>query len=148
MRSRSPGSAEPSNRFRLTGLRPRVRWPGEARRADGKGREWDIEVVFTGLRAGEKLFEELIVDGEEAAPTRHEKILVSRNGRDGPLCPVDLEPAVDALAALARAGDAEGCRAKLREIVPRYQPAGGGARVPVAAWQGERESDFVGASSD
>jgi FlaA1/EpsC-like NDP-sugar epimerase len=124
--------------IRLTGLRPYLRQPGAAQPVDGKGRDWDIEVVFTGLRPGEKLYEELIVEGEKAAPTCHEKILVSRNGCDGLPCPVDLESAVDALGALAREGDAEGCRAKLQEIVPSYRWAvQDRGQVLVAAYRAE-----------
>ena len=40
----------------------------------------DIEVVFTGLRPGEKLFEELFADEEAYTRTHHEKIFVCRNG--------------------------------------------------------------------
>src|SRR6185436_11234562 len=44
----------------------------------------DIEVRFTGLRPGEKLYEELITDSEVAAPTSHPKIfkLREQNQRD------------------------------------------------------------------
>lgn len=38
----------------------------------------DIEIVFTGLREGEKLFEELLNDMENTIPTHHEKILKAR----------------------------------------------------------------------
>ena len=38
----------------------------------------DIEIVFTGLRPGEKLFEELEVSGENIAKTRHPKIFIGR----------------------------------------------------------------------
>lgn len=38
----------------------------------------DIDIVFTGLRPGEKLFEELQTTGEEVAKTRHPKILIGR----------------------------------------------------------------------
>ncbi len=38
----------------------------------------DIEIVFTGLREGEKLFEELLNDKENTIPTHHEKILKAR----------------------------------------------------------------------
>ena len=38
----------------------------------------DIEIQFTGLRPGEKLFEELSVTGEKADKTRHPKIFVGR----------------------------------------------------------------------
>ena len=36
----------------------------------------DIEIVFTGLRPGEKLYEELLIEGEGIKPTRHSKIKV------------------------------------------------------------------------
>jgi FlaA1/EpsC-like NDP-sugar epimerase len=41
----------------------------------GKELGKDIEIVFTGLRDGEKLFEELLNDAENTLPTHHEKIL-------------------------------------------------------------------------
>ena len=42
----------------------------------------DIEIRYTGLRPGEKLFEELFGAGEDYGRTRHEKIFVCRNGAD------------------------------------------------------------------
>lgn len=45
-------------------------------RLSGKEPEEDIEIVFTGLRDGEKLCEELITSGEEILETRHDKIMV------------------------------------------------------------------------
>lgn len=45
-------------------------------RFNGFEPEKDIEIVFTGLRPGEKLYEELITEGEGIVPTRHEKIMV------------------------------------------------------------------------
>jgi FlaA1/EpsC-like NDP-sugar epimerase len=107
--------------IRLSGLRPRVCWPGETDRSNGRGHDWDIKVIFTGLRPGEKLYEELIVEGEEAAPTCHEKILISRNGCGRLPCPVDLADAVAELEILALEGNEEGCREVLHEIVPGYQ---------------------------
>jgi FlaA1/EpsC-like NDP-sugar epimerase len=38
----------------------------------------DIEIVFIGLRPGERLHEELLVSGEDAQPTKHEKIKIAR----------------------------------------------------------------------
>src|SRR5690606_25800596 len=38
----------------------------------------DIDIRFTGLRPGEKLYEELLNDLENTLPTHHEKILVAR----------------------------------------------------------------------
>jgi FlaA1/EpsC-like NDP-sugar epimerase len=108
--------------IRLSGLRPMVRWPGKEPGPGLKGRDWDVEVVFTGLRPGEKLFEELFVEGEEYAPTCHAKIVAARANGDCTVCPVDLDRAVDELIEEARRGDAGRIRAKLREIVPRYTP--------------------------
>ena len=53
-------------------------------RLSGKEPDTDIQLEFTGLRPGEKLYEELITEGEGIVPTRHEKIMVLRpeNGLD------------------------------------------------------------------
>lgn len=40
----------------------------------------DIEIVFTGVRPGEKLFEELVNDGETVVDTTHEKIMALKGG--------------------------------------------------------------------
>lgn len=39
----------------------------------------DIKIVFTGLRPGEKLYEELLTDGTKTLQTHHEKILISKD---------------------------------------------------------------------
>lgn len=69
----------------------------------------DIEIVFTGLRPGEKLFEELFLEGEIYHRTAHEKIFVSQNG----VCEAAPEriAQVEQLIAAAHRGDAaEVCR--------------------------------------
>lgn len=66
--------------IRLSGLEPGV----------------DIELVFTGIRPGEKLYEELAFDAEKMAKTRHEKIFV------GKLRPFDFEEVSSGLAALTK----------------------------------------------
>ncbi len=43
----------------------------------GKEPDVDIKIIFTGLRPGEKLYEELLSDGENARPTYHEKIMIA-----------------------------------------------------------------------
>jgi FlaA1/EpsC-like NDP-sugar epimerase len=43
----------------------------------GKEPDVDVRIVFTGLRPGEKLFEELVSNTENAMPTYHEKILIA-----------------------------------------------------------------------
>ena len=39
----------------------------------------DIQIIFTGLRPGEKLYEELLSDDTKTLPTHHEKILISKD---------------------------------------------------------------------
>jgi FlaA1/EpsC-like NDP-sugar epimerase len=48
-------------------------------RLSGKEPDKDIKIVFTGLREGEKLYEELITVGEGIVPTKHEKIMALRS---------------------------------------------------------------------
>ena len=80
----------------------------------------DIEIVFTSLRPGEKLAEELFAAGEEPRPTRHEKILVAygNNTWDS----MALSRHLQELEALAREGEASHIHAKMRDIVPEYRP--------------------------
>jgi FlaA1/EpsC-like NDP-sugar epimerase len=78
----------------------------------------DIEIVYTGLRPGEKLFEELHSDQERMRITRHERILVW--DLDAPP-ENELLESVDELETAARAGDAETVRLQLRRIVPEYR---------------------------
>jgi FlaA1/EpsC-like NDP-sugar epimerase len=82
----------------------------------------DIEIVYTGLRPGEKLVEEIFLTSEEYLPTRHEKIFASLDGLNGLSSSVDLERAVEELIPLAQRGDESRIRAKLKEIVPEYRP--------------------------
>ena len=60
----------------------------------------DVQIVFTGLRPGEKLNEELVGGGEETIPTSAEKIrLVERNGGSAANVAVALQHLIDALTA-------------------------------------------------
>ena len=86
-------------------------------RLSGFEPETDIKVEYIGLRPGEKLHEELIIEGEGIIPTEHEKILVLR----GSEC--DLESVngkIDELVKLADEQDAHGIKTKLKMIVPEY----------------------------
>src|SRR5690606_29614401 len=58
--------------IRLSGLEPR-----DAANPDG-----DIEITFSGLRPGEKLFEELFIDTDHITSTQHPKIM--RSHEDAP----------------------------------------------------------------
>jgi len=79
----------------------------------------DIPIRFTGLRPGEKLYEELITEGEGIGPTTHEKIRVIR----GRHCDnAELMRNVDELIELAKNSDVAAIKQKLKEIVPEYTP--------------------------
>src|SRR5450759_5506454 len=62
----------------------------------------DIEIVFTGMRPGEKLFEELGTSADQVDRTRHEKVFVGRIPR---LAPETVMAAVTRLARSRRRGD-------------------------------------------
>jgi FlaA1/EpsC-like NDP-sugar epimerase len=79
----------------------------------------DIEITFTGLRPGEKLFEELFLDDEHYQRTLHEKIFVSRNGV-APSETVDHQ--VDHLLATVASGDVTGILTDLKALVPECHP--------------------------
>jgi len=87
--------------------------------------EADIRIEFSGLRAGEKLYEEPLADAERTLPTPHPRLRIARV----------LAPQVEALADevsawLAGAGDAsaDAVRARLQAWIPEYAP--GGAAPP------------------
>jgi FlaA1/EpsC-like NDP-sugar epimerase len=70
----------------------------------------DIEIEFTGLRAGEKLYEELLID-EADLKTEYSSIMVSQNP------PVDY---TSLLAKIERLKGEEDLLAILKEIVPEF----------------------------
>jgi FlaA1/EpsC-like NDP-sugar epimerase len=80
----------------------------------------DIEIKYVGLRPGEKLYEELITEGEGIQPTRHRDIMVLR--ADQCVSLQRLEAQIDGLVQLAQNQDETGIKLKLAEIVPEYQP--------------------------
>jgi len=82
-----------------------------------EGRE--IEITFTGLRPGEKLYEELYDDGEKPLPTPHPKIFSARH-RACELSAIDVE--LERLARTVHLTPAE-VIAALQSAVPDYRPA-------------------------
>lgn len=89
--------------IRLSGLEPDV----------------DIEVQYIGLRPGEKLYEELITEGEGIVPTEHRKIMVLK-GQERDL--VKLNGNIEALRTLAEEQCGDRIREGLMAIVPEYHP--------------------------
>jgi FlaA1/EpsC-like NDP-sugar epimerase len=78
--------------------------------------EDDIEIVFTGLRPGEKLYEELYFDDEERQPTPHPKLFVAYHR---PYTLRDVEQAIAEAASLMHA-PSEVLRLKIKELVAEY----------------------------
>jgi FlaA1/EpsC-like NDP-sugar epimerase len=94
-------------------------------RLSGKEPGKDVEIVFTGLREGEKLFEELITQGEGIVGTRHENIMVLRSdGWNGKGNQDDygrwMNGVLEELVQVANTLDAHAIKCKLREIMPEY----------------------------
>jgi FlaA1/EpsC-like NDP-sugar epimerase len=79
--------------------------------------ENDVPIVFTGLRQGEKLFEELFYATETMLPTPHEKVQCTR----GNLVPwPKLSQHLLELEKLTRSGSDVSLRAKIHDIIPEY----------------------------
>ncbi len=97
-------------------------------RLSGRRPDKDVKILFTGLRQGEKLHEELSHPGEGLAPTAMPGVLVAGpRTADWPI----LESALAELEQTARAGRREATIALLSRLVPEYQapapPQGGRA---------------------
>ena len=79
----------------------------------------EIGVVFTGLRPGEKLFEELLADADTSLPTAISRLRIARLQADGGL---EVLAWLDRLQA-EPPQDADAVRARLRELVPEFRSA-------------------------
>lgn len=88
--------------IKLCGLRPYV----------------DIPIEITGLREGEKLYEELLIDGETTLPTFHPKIMVNKMVEHD--CDAMMR-ALDELEEMINRGDEKNAIIqKLKDLVPEY----------------------------
>ena len=86
-------------------------------RLSGKSEE-EIDITFTGLRAGEKLYEELFYSSEEQLPTPSPKIRRAQSKR---ISWPTLREHLAVLAVLAATGSKTSIREKMKEIIPEYQ---------------------------
>ena len=87
---------------------------------DEQNPEGDIEIQITGLRPGEKLYEELLI-GDDPLPTQHERIMRAQD----PFIPwVELEAELEVLRRLLSLNDVETILALLGKLVGGYQPSG------------------------
>jgi len=79
----------------------------------------DIKIKYTGLRMGEKLYEELLSAQESVVPTAHKKIMVVSS------CPfggMSLDNDLIRLKEAAAARDHKAIRKQLKQSIPEYQP--------------------------
>ncbi len=77
----------------------------------------DIDIKITGLRPGEKIFEELLADGEDTKLTYHEKIMIAKNKK------IDMKITCGKIQDLYKSNlkcQAIEIVAKLKDIVPEY----------------------------
>ncbi|HWE92996.1 MAG TPA: nucleoside-diphosphate sugar epimerase/dehydratase [Tepidisphaeraceae bacterium] len=88
----------------------------------------DIVVDFTGVRPGEKLYEELSNDDEQTRPTAHEKIRVWQLP---PANPQQVARDLERLASAAE-GSAQDAMSALKICVPEFLPGGKGAPTSLA----------------
>ena len=78
----------------------------------------DINIIETGLRPGEKLYEELLIKTEELDKTDSDLIFVER---DKPLSREEIDQKLQLLAGAVASDDDDECREALRKVVPTYR---------------------------
>lgn len=89
----------------------------------------DMQIVFTGLRPGEKLHEELFIPGERYERTQNDKLFTVANASG--FVPPHLDSTVDALWEAALSNDTESIVSLLRQVVPSYAPPNAPSQVRV-----------------
>lgn len=78
----------------------------------------DIDIKFTGLRPGEKLYEELLNDLENTMPTHHQKIMIAkvRENNFDEVCSL-----IDTLFVLAKTNNNLDVVKQMKHIVPEFK---------------------------
>jgi FlaA1/EpsC-like NDP-sugar epimerase len=90
----------------------------------------DIKIVETGIRPGEKLYEELRFESEETVATSHPKIFINKIAS---LEPETIKTSLERLRGLVRDRDEEGLRRFLNDLLPEAQLNGQGEKASVQA---------------
>jgi FlaA1/EpsC-like NDP-sugar epimerase len=90
----------------------------------------DIDIVFTGIRKGEKLFEELEIKGEDLLKTRHPKIFI---GKIAAYPDETVDEIVSGFEAASRTGDGEMIRQTFTRFLPEADLCGEIEAAPEAA---------------
>lgn len=85
---------------------------------DESNPDGDIEIKFTGLRPGEKLYEELLI-GDNTLPTSHVRIM---RAAEHALTWTELEPLLFELEAAIKAENSDAIRSLLKKAVPEFEP--------------------------
>ncbi len=88
-------------------------------RLAGREPDTEIKIKFIGLREGEKLYEELITEGEGIVETNHEKIMVLRG--NGKTC-AKIYQGLERLQQKTKAHDGQGIKDALQQMIPEYTP--------------------------
>ena len=78
----------------------------------------DIDIKYTGLRPGEKLYEELLNDAENTLPTHHEKILIAKV-REASVTNIEQE-FLELFQLASSADNIMSMVAKMKELVPEF----------------------------
>lgn len=92
----------------------------------------DVNIKFTGLRPGEKLFEELLLDTNKSAKTDHPKIF---KANEAFLPWEELSPALEELKEVAEAGNKKACIEILQRLVPEFKPDANSAGIAMCLSQ-------------
>lgn len=114
-------------------------------RLAGRTPDKDVKIAFTGLRPGEKLYEEVLHHDETLLPTAQDGVLLAaprvtdRN---------ELDAAITRLVYVARARDSAAVLAQISALVPefRHAPAGQGKPAPDDPMSAEPKQASIGAA--